>query len=199
MTTSVPHPYPPGAAEAYIEVTLNGRRTEEVWAIDATPSDGEELIGVISYKAAPGELGYWVGPPYWNVGYATESVQAVVAHLFKASGLERLDATVLADNTASAAVLMKAGFRETGHSRNFSVARGETVAGVGESGCGKSLTALAIMGLLPRSARVRSDRLSLMGESLTEVGRRRWREASRRPHRDDLSGSDDDPEPGPAY
>jgi RimJ/RimL family protein N-acetyltransferase len=73
-------------------------------------------------------LGYWVGPPYWNVGYATEAVQAMVAHLFKARGLERLDATVFADNTASAAVLMKAGFRETGQSSNFSVARGESVA-----------------------------------------------------------------------
>jgi RimJ/RimL family protein N-acetyltransferase len=128
MTTSIPHPYPPGAAEAYVEGTLNGRRTEDTWAIDATPLGGEELIGVISYKPGPGELGYWVGPPYWNVGYATEAVQAMVAHLFKARGLERLDATVFADNTASAAVLMKAGFRETGQSSNFSVARGESVA-----------------------------------------------------------------------
>ena len=127
MTTSIPHPYPPGAAEAYIEGTLNGRRTEKAWAIDATPLGGEELIGVISYKPEINELGYWVGPPYWNAGYATEAVQAVVVHLFSACGLERLDATVFADNAASAAVLIKAGFRETGQSSNFSVARGKSV------------------------------------------------------------------------
>ncbi|WP_460516543.1 dipeptide/oligopeptide/nickel ABC transporter permease/ATP-binding protein [Humibacter antri] len=37
---------------------------------------------------------------------------------------------------------------------SFSVRPGETMALVGESGCGKSITSLAIMGLLPRSAHV---------------------------------------------
>jgi RimJ/RimL family protein N-acetyltransferase len=128
MTTSIPHPFPPGAAAAYIEGTLSGRRAEEAWAIDATPSDGEELIGVISYKPGSGELGYWVGPPSWGVGYATEAVRALVAHLLTARGLARIDATVFADNVASAAVLTKAGFRETGQSSDFSVARGEVAA-----------------------------------------------------------------------
>ena len=35
---------------------------------------------------------------------------------------------------------------------NFSVEAGETVGLVGESGCGKSVTALSVMGLLPRPA-----------------------------------------------
>ena len=39
----------------------------------------------------------------------------------------------------------------------FSVARGETVGLVGESGCGKSLTALAVMGLLPQGAATRGS------------------------------------------
>lgn len=37
---------------------------------------------------------------------------------------------------------------------SFSVRPGETMALVGESGCGKSITSLAIMGLLPRTAHV---------------------------------------------
>jgi len=128
MTTSIPHPYPPGAADAFIEGTLSGRRGEEVWAIDATPLGGEELIGVIGYKPEPGELGYWVGPPYWGVGYATEAVLALVANLMAAPGLERIRATVFADNAASEAVLLKAGFREIGQASGFSVARGEVAA-----------------------------------------------------------------------
>ncbi|HNU11353.1 MAG TPA: ABC transporter ATP-binding protein [Rubrivivax sp.] len=36
----------------------------------------------------------------------------------------------------------------------FSMARGDTVGLIGESGCGKSMTALALMGLLPEGARV---------------------------------------------
>jgi RimJ/RimL family protein N-acetyltransferase len=128
MTTSIPHPFPPGAAQAYIEGTLTGRRAEDAWAIDATPSDGEELIGVVGYKVESGELGYWVGPPSWNVGFATEAVRALVAHLFTARALPRIDATVFADNAASAAVLMKAGFRESGQSSGYSVARGGMAA-----------------------------------------------------------------------
>ncbi|WP_340110237.1 ABC transporter ATP-binding protein [Pikeienuella sp. HZG-20] len=58
---------------------------------------------------------------------------------------------------------------------DLTVGRGETVAIVGESGCGKSLTALAIMGLLPRAARARSERIELNGESISSVSRRRWR------------------------
>ncbi len=46
------------------------------------------------------------------------------------------------------------------------IAAGETVGIVGESGCGKSLTALSIMGLLPHRARVRSQRFRFDGEDL---------------------------------
>ncbi|WP_163831261.1 ATP-binding cassette domain-containing protein, partial [Proteus mirabilis] len=46
---------------------------------------------------------------------------------------------------------------------SFRVHDGETVALVGESGSGKSLTALALMGLLPRSATIGSGRLNFQG------------------------------------
>jgi peptide/nickel transport system ATP-binding protein len=58
---------------------------------------------------------------------------------------------------------------------DFSVAAGETLAIVGESGCGKSLTALAIMGLQPRAARLSAEALTLRGESLLGLSERRWR------------------------
>lgn len=128
MTALIPHPYPPGAAEAFIEATLSGRRDEEVWAIDATPAGGEELVGIAGFRPATGELGYWVGPPYWNAGYATEAVTALVAHLFGPRQVASLSAPVFEDNLPSAAVLAKAGFRETDGTRVYSVARGEEVA-----------------------------------------------------------------------
>jgi peptide/nickel transport system ATP-binding protein len=37
---------------------------------------------------------------------------------------------------------------------SFSIARGQTLGLIGESGCGKSMTALALMGLLPEGAQV---------------------------------------------
>jgi peptide/nickel transport system ATP-binding protein len=53
--------------------------------------------------------------------------------------------------------------------------RGETLAIVGESGCGKSLTALATMGLLPRSARPTVGRHVFDGMDLGTATDRQWR------------------------
>ncbi|TAN02826.1 MAG: ABC transporter ATP-binding protein [Rhizobiaceae bacterium] len=49
---------------------------------------------------------------------------------------------------------------------SLTVGAGEVVALVGESGCGKSLTALSVMGLLPAAARVSAGRILLLGEDL---------------------------------
>ncbi|MDH3461343.1 MAG: ABC transporter ATP-binding protein [Burkholderiaceae bacterium] len=48
----------------------------------------------------------------------------------------------------------------------LSIARGETFALVGESGCGKSMTALALMRLLPENGRISGGKLELEGEDL---------------------------------
>jgi peptide/nickel transport system ATP-binding protein len=55
---------------------------------------------------------------------------------------------------------------------SFSVAKGETLCLVGESGCGKSMTALALMGLLPRSAKRRARRLEFAGIDLAKAGKK---------------------------
>ncbi|WP_068301034.1 ABC transporter ATP-binding protein [Pararhodobacter sp. CCB-MM2] len=52
---------------------------------------------------------------------------------------------------------------------SFSVAEGETLCIVGESGCGKSMTSLAIMDLLPRIARRSVDRLTMGETDLTRA------------------------------
>ncbi|MFL6691596.1 MAG: ABC transporter ATP-binding protein [Ramlibacter sp.] len=56
---------------------------------------------------------------------------------------------------------------------SFQVKRGETLCIVGESGCGKSMTSLAIMGLLPRAAVRSAAAIDFLGEDLTRAGARR--------------------------
>jgi len=55
----------------------------------------------------------------------------------------------------------------------LSVARGETHCLVGESGCGKSVSALAVMGLLPRGARREVGRMAFAGEEIGHLSERR--------------------------
>ena len=57
----------------------------------------------------------------------------------------------------------------------FSVGPGETVALVGESGCGKSMTALALLGLLPPAVHVTAGAVVFQGSDLTAGGRSAYR------------------------
>ena len=60
---------------------------------------------------------------------------------------------------------------------SFELNAGETLSFVGESGCGKSMTALGIMGLLPEKiSRVSSGRILFQGEDIASVTQKRLQE-----------------------
>jgi oligopeptide transport system ATP-binding protein len=52
---------------------------------------------------------------------------------------------------------------------SFEIARGETLGIVGESGCGKSVTSLALLGILPRAGRIVSGRAIFEGRDLLKL------------------------------
>ncbi|MFV0411934.1 MAG: ABC transporter ATP-binding protein [Oscillospiraceae bacterium] len=55
------------------------------------------------------------------------------------------------------------------HDINFTLHRGEIVGLVGESGCGKSLTSLALMGLLPAVAHISGGEINFNGRNLAAL------------------------------
>ncbi|OIQ16084.1 MAG: peptide ABC transporter ATP-binding protein [Bacteriovorax sp. MedPE-SWde] len=59
---------------------------------------------------------------------------------------------------------------------SFSVESGETLGVVGESGCGKSITNMALMGLLPDNAIVTADTLSFNGVDLLSLNEKGWQD-----------------------
>lgn len=52
---------------------------------------------------------------------------------------------------------------------SFSVDKGETLCIVGESGCGKSITSLSIMGLLPGNGEISEGTIEFQGKDLTKL------------------------------
>lgn len=127
MTTSIPHPYALSQAEAFIaHMEKRAPRHEAVFAIEA---EGAAFIGVIGVHPSPDgppELGYWLGRPYWGVGYATEAARAVTAWAGSAWSKRLLISGHFADNPASGQVLVKADFLYTGEvTPRRSIARGE--------------------------------------------------------------------------
>ena len=128
MTTSIPHPVPPGHAAGFVARAMSDETNETVWAIDGSHTGGAEVMGLISLDKMDrqqSEIGYWVAPSFWNGGIARRAVHALIS----ANPLR--DTTVFAcvfqDNPASAKVLSNLGFTYLGDAESFSVARDAAV------------------------------------------------------------------------
>jgi ribosomal-protein-alanine N-acetyltransferase len=95
-TLNIPHPYPVGAANAWIQShpPAWAGASNATFAIVETKTG--KLVGAISLmikrEHRRGELGYWIARDRWNNGYATEASQRVVDFGFESLGLHRIEA-----------------------------------------------------------------------------------------------------------
>lgn len=85
------------------------------------------------------------------------------------------DAIVLRTRDLCVAVPGSAGPVNAVRGLDMEVRRGETLGIVGESGCGKSLSALALAGLLPDRVNISGGTIELSGEDLRGLSARQWR------------------------
>lgn len=127
----LPYPYTEAAADEWLG------KQDELWrggkAKPLAVTLSGELIGGIGIEIREDrddgawELGYWLGEPYWNRGYATEAAAALRDYAFETLGLDGLVAGHYVDNHASGRVLTKLGFRYTSEVMRYSLARGANV------------------------------------------------------------------------
>jgi ribosomal-protein-alanine N-acetyltransferase len=114
-TLSIPHPYPDGAAEAWIERIRNAFNNGDLFSFAMIRKKDELLIGCVSLRVAKkenqAELAYWVGLPYWGQGYATEAAQSVCKFGFTDLKLKRIFAAAMVNNPASYTVMKKIGMK----------------------------------------------------------------------------------------
>ncbi|MEO0899857.1 MAG: GNAT family N-acetyltransferase [Bacteroidota bacterium] len=111
---NVPSPYREPEAVFRIAYVAKGFKNKTHYCFSMITYEKEELIGEISlHIEEPHEkahLGYWLGEPFWNQGFTTEAVEAVLKFGFEKLGLELIYASTVKENVASQRVLLKNGF-----------------------------------------------------------------------------------------
>ncbi len=124
-TLSIPNPYEDGMAEQWIAAHPGQFEagTHAVFAIERP--DDNQLVGAISLtidrQVSKGELGYWVGKPFWNEGYATEAARRIVEYGFQDHDLNRILAKHMVRNPASGRVMQKIGMQHEGTLREDTI------------------------------------------------------------------------------
>ena len=86
-------------------------------------SDGQ-VIGDIGFKGNPNvdnqvEVGYGLLKEYWNKGYATEAVGAIIQWAFATGKVDAIIAETLSDNLGSMRVLEKLNMQRVGTSEQM--------------------------------------------------------------------------------
>ena len=72
-------------------------------------------------------IGYWLGEPFWNRGFMSEALAAIVDWYFTVTAADRIGSGVFAFNKASLHIQKKIGFTEIGESRLHCLARNQEV------------------------------------------------------------------------
>ena len=122
-TLRIPHPYTIEDAKKFITACKinhpEGDCHELVYGVEA--KEEGHLIGsvglVLSRSDDKGELGYWIGKPFWGKGYATEATQRLLTHGFSQLNLNCIAAKCFSRNPASSSVIRKLGMHHEGQLR----------------------------------------------------------------------------------
>lgn len=112
MNGSIPFPYSINDAKEWVLKHLSDSSSSLSisWAI----IEKEKFIGSIQVRLSDdrsvARLSYWVGHPYWNLGYATEAGKLVIHYCFETLKVKEIRSEHFQRNPASGSVLKKLGF-----------------------------------------------------------------------------------------
>lgn len=98
---------------------------EGMWAVEL--KETSEVIGCVGYLPSEAsnleiadnecEVGYWVARPYWNQGFGTEALQAVMDYCVNVQRFAVLWGCYFPANPASGKVMTKCSFMDTGEEK----------------------------------------------------------------------------------
>jgi ribosomal-protein-alanine N-acetyltransferase len=115
---------PPADAEAFAQYLRRLRRDDAVGLLVRRNDDGS-LVGALTlsqiflgpFRSA--YLGYYAFDPHQGRGLMSEALDLTLRHAFGTLGLHRVEANIQPDNTASIALVRRAGLRLEGFSPRY--------------------------------------------------------------------------------
>ncbi len=123
-------PWPYTVDDAAWFLGLDRKESDANFLIFARTMGRPRLVGGIGLHDLDSEMeiGYWIAPSFWGLGFATEAGRAVMDIARHSLKLNRLVSGHFVDNPASGKVLRKLGFKPTGKVElRPCLARGEDV------------------------------------------------------------------------
>lgn len=110
--------------ERFAEWIGNWKREDARSFLICRPSDGVivgsmGLFNIVRRQVKTSLIGYSVGAVHQRQGYATEALQLVLRYAFRRLRLHRVEADIQPRNTASRALVKRAGFKCEGLSRRL--------------------------------------------------------------------------------
>jgi 8-oxo-dGTP diphosphatase len=127
--SEVPYAYRDTDARDWVAHTRERLAAGDAWQLAITRQlDGRETVigGIgltLNHATRSGRLGYWLDEAVWGQRIGSEAVGRFVSWAFATLEIERIDAAVITENPASAAILRRLGFRHTGDGEMFFRAR----------------------------------------------------------------------------
>lgn len=117
-TQNMPHPYAEEHAIFWLNMANDGFQNQSKYIFGIRLKATEELIGGIGLHLTSefnrAELGYWIGVPFWNKGYATEAAGAILKFGFNQLKLNKIHAVYMKENPSSGRVMIKNGMIKEG-------------------------------------------------------------------------------------
>ncbi len=131
-TFSIPSPYKESDAKYWIQFATRQHphfKTLTNWAIR---DKNGKLLGGIGFILTEGvthrgEVGYWLGTPFWGRGIATQVVAKVCEIGFEQFDFDKITAHVFSFNPASCRVLEKNGFENEGFVKKHFCKNGQLI------------------------------------------------------------------------
>jgi len=118
MLRDLPHPYAEKDAIFWLNLANQGFANQTEYIFKLGLKETNEFIGGMGLhlkkRSNKAEVGYWIGEPFWNKGYATEALSVILKFGFEVLELNKIYATHYVKNIPSGKVMINNGMVKEG-------------------------------------------------------------------------------------